>query len=210
MNIEDNRFLQYFKGGNYFAFGGLNPLYHAILTYALYKSEQINRESYFARLRVIRKGYKRIESNRKSNLIGWHNYITKQELLEKEVEQCVPSDFDVKSIEVLTQVILDLRHNSIVKKKDAKREATYQMNQYLTDGILRSSYGSYYDYDDLSRMYTELEDMGYNLSMPWEEHLASGYCCRDCDGCLGQYKSYAINRHIDHWKIEIEKQNKNK
>ena len=50
-----------------------------------------------------------------------------------------------------------------------------------------------------------------SLSFPSYEQLdnngllSSGYCCRDCDGCLGEYKRSAYLSYIGyHWKEKIE------
>lgn len=205
-NIE-TKFLTYFKESWYPAFGSENPLYHALLTYLLYKSEAINRASYFARLKVIKRGYTKQQSDRNSKLVGWQSDITKQELLEMEVEKCASKNVKLASIEVLQQVILDLGYKNIVKKKHARKEAEYQWSQYITDGIFNSYY-DYYTYDDLRKIHSELTDLGYSIHLPYEGQFEDGYCCRDCDGCLGRYKGSRMYWTVNDWKKEVEKQNK--
>lgn len=173
-----------------------------LLVLALYKKGAINKESYNGKLRSIKLGHysPRVEANRNSKIVGWH-FCTKVELLAMEVLETKSFEDFYPTVDELTQMYMQLGY----KKSDAEYQASSTINGYLYSVC---DYDEYYgmEYTDLVKAYNVYTK--YNVKgiyLPSEGSFYDGYCCKDCDGCKGQYAMSRYRSLIWDWRKALEK-----
>ena len=179
-----------------------DQLYLGLLTSALWRENHINDMAYLGRIKSINLGYSNQSSFRNSKLIGWTEG-RKKEVLELEVEQKVSKDFDYTNLDNLALVLwgIKAKHNFFdgVKVISNMKMARFVAKELVKQWLSRT-FNDIESFEDLEELQVLLDNFGFKVSLPNRDYITAGYCCKDCDGCIGQYIKHRLIHMTSDWK----------